>query len=375
MVSNLQGVATCISEHVQILSKQKGEYRLMSHCVLVRQSSFCALKMASIASFLLAFFVLLVSLGVQSLEEVELNKEIYCFPSTKTYSWKEWELQKKEGHCGPHLNQFNSSTISIVNDMLLLSFKQVDTVWSASEVRLFHKSNDLGYGTYSFSISRIAHVNAEGDLVSENFLPPSLILGMFTWDPYEEDGNHEVDVEVSRWGSNQTNDAQFVVQPADPIQRFDTQQNQSGVYSFEWLPTSIYFAHDKGVEATLSTTLGRPDPIECLPAQVELRLNLWNLGGSEMPLEMNEGDEIRVLVDEVTYAPSSETHVAVGDSCSKDCQCEGQCVGGVCMDAFTLSPSGETVAACMVHERCRGKLGDCCPNEDGIMMDCCVANE
>lgn len=74
------------------------------------------------------------------------------------------------------------------------------------------------------------------------------------------------------------------------------------------------------------------DYIQCLPNNLEVRINLWNMA-DKIPDNIMDHHRVVVVIDDFTYTPSGETHVADGGACSKHCQCSdtSNCLGGLCV--------------------------------------------
>jgi hypothetical protein len=287
-----------------------------------------------------------------------------------------WEndyiVQVKEGYtCGPGDNRFSRNTVSTDNDELTLQFKKNGSVWEASEVRIIQQNHDqqpFRYGNYTFHVKSVAikNVNTPQETIS-SILPSNLVLGLFTWDPTDrydvhQNWNHEVDIEISQWGSANSADAQFLVQPpGDPqMHRFysgstsSSYQQSNQWYSFRWLPNALsWFSTAGGVNGqshSYSTeyaiTQGCADYVQCLPADVEIRINLWNMSGmSVAPTGLNDDEYVEVIIDNFIYEEAvGVKFVEPGDYCSKHCQCEASqgCVNGRCIDPITMSPSTTT---------------------------------
>lgn len=158
--------------------------------------------------------------------------------------------------------------------------------------------------------------------------------------------SHEVDIELSRWGNPDIMDGQFVIQPpeAPHYYRFWTGPNETmdqggHVYQFTWNPTQVLWYTDANGGQELEYTTeqaikeGLTDRIQCLPADVEVRINLWNVLGTNAPMDMEDGHVAEVVIDGFTFTPSGVAGVADGEYCSKHCQCSGDgslCVNGIC---------------------------------------------
>jgi hypothetical protein len=101
--------------------------------------------------------------------------------------------------------------------------------WSCAEISL---NQSLGYGTYKFVVEDTAH------------LRPSAVIGMFTWDDARSTNfRNEMDIELSRWGNPESENAQYVVQPfyaPENLARFNV---PGGVltHEFRWEPGKVSF--------------------------------------------------------------------------------------------------------------------------------------
>jgi hypothetical protein len=132
------------------------------------------------------------------------------------------------------------------------------------------------------------------------------------------------------------------------VYKFYTGTNQDysqggHTFGFYWHPTNITFHTTAGGGRTFSYTTqaalsaGLPDRVQCLPAPIDVRINLWNINtqATDMSSGLTGDEVVEVVIDSFTYTSSSETGVGVGEYCSKDCQCdEGLvCSGGFCANA------------------------------------------
>lgn len=286
---------------------------------------------------------------------------LYCFREYEDRvrfenAWGDYILEVKnhpnDETCGPSFNLFDEDLVEFVNEQLTLRFEKKDGVWSGSEVRIVLPAEQMPYtyGTYQFSVKTVTVKDKVSGEVLDDALPPSLVLGMFTWDTTDkwdenEYWSHEVDIEISRWGNPDIMDAQFVIQPPEwpHFYRFQTGANgtldQGGhTYQFTWKPTSVNWYTDANGGQSLTYTTeqsifeGLSDRIQCLPADVEVRINLWNIYGTDPPTEMEDTHVAEVVIDGFSFTPSGETGVEDGEYCSKHCQCLGTslCINGLC---------------------------------------------
>jgi hypothetical protein len=118
-------------------------------------------------------------------------------------------------------------------------------------------------------------------------------------------------------------------------------------YSFDWAPNRVDWnttagGGDGGYEHSYSTAdahyYGTPDYVQCLPADVEVRINLWNMLGTATPTGMADNDVVEVVIDGFKYTPSEQKIVGEGEACSKWCQCG---FGNSCIYGFCYSPAQE----------------------------------
>ena len=292
------------------------------------------------------------------------DTNLYCFPdgdARKRYTnvWKKYIVEVKESMeiCGPGNNRFSQQTVALSTskDELTLQYKQLSGSWMGSEVRVLLPPEQMPftYGTFSFSVKSITVRNRMTNVVSlSNDLPPSLILGLFTWDPTEdysshENYNHEVDIEISRWNVTSAPDAQFLVQPpgSPQMKRFYTgagsgQRSPGGhTYQFTWNPGEVFWYTTAGggqshSYSTLQTiTDNVPDYVQCLPSNTEIRLNLWSMHGTiETPTNLGQNDIVEVIIDKFSFIPSGLDGLENNKKCTKDCQCKkpSKCINKVC---------------------------------------------
>jgi hypothetical protein len=246
-----------------------------------------------------------------------------------------------------------------------------------------------------------------------------------------ENYNHEVDIEISQWNIPNNADAQFLVQPANAPQfeRFfsggaEGSFDQGGhVWRFDWGPNRVdwHTTAAGGHTYTYSTKdaiyYGTPDRVQCLPANVEVRMNVWNLLGETRPTNMTDDDVVEVTIDNFKYKPAGQQSAGEGEVCTKWCQCGrgNACIDGFCsqpqmqseqeddspdsgapltpqpqqnstqsdgnqgeqegaalpLDQLNNPPHDQEPALCSAHLACSHLQGACCPTTDGILLGCC----
>jgi hypothetical protein len=182
----------------------------------------------------------------------------------------------------------NASTDS--NGRLHLSITRRSDHWTCSAVILTHS---FGYGTYLFSVEDISH------------LAPAATLTLFIWDDLGAEQNHrEMDIEISRWGDPEGQNAQFVMQPyyvPENVARFTAPPGLL-TYSFQWEPAKVLFRVDRGADsvsrhtaaASHAFTSGIPSP-----GSESASMNFCAFGRSKVPLE----NDAEVVIDKFQYLP------------------------------------------------------------------------
>ncbi|CAB9518423.1 Glycosyl hydrolases family 16 [Seminavis robusta] len=305
------------------------------------------------------------------LEDIPLTPDysLYCFPPYNDrvrYEnvWGKYTLEVKESEhpCGPSDNMFSTRTVHLDDDELTLQFRKVGDRWEGSEVRVLLPWEEMPfvYGDYSFSVKNVKVIDTATGNVVDTVLPLTMILGLFTWDATEsyaihENYNHEVDIEISRWNIEGLADVQYLVQPpGDPHKyRFfsgegDTYQQAPNTYKFDWRPAEIEWTSSAGggghqftYDAQMALDASAPFYVQCMPADVEVRLNLWNLFGNSAPTGMQDTHQVEVVIDNFEFTPSGLTGLAEGGTCTRDCHCEAT---AVCRSNKCFSPDPSMVA-------------------------------
>jgi hypothetical protein len=123
--------------------------------------------------------------------------------SGHTWSGYAWSVRDGGGTPGPcRWDPRNAAVDS--HGHLHLKLTQTGGTWSCAEI---HSLVATGYGTYTWRI-----------LSDLRGLSPSVVLGMFTYDPRanESTGNSEIDIEATRWGHPSRNNVEYSIQPTGP---------------------------------------------------------------------------------------------------------------------------------------------------------------
>ncbi len=213
------------------------------------------------------------------------------------YTWlvknsSDWEV-------GPGPNYFSDSDENIrVDDQgqLHLKITNRDGKWYCAEVI---SKRSFGYGKYIFYLaSRV-------DQLDKN-----VVLGLFTWDDTCPGNHREIDIEFARWGAEEAENAQYVVQPWDHPEnrhRFNIQLSENySTCSFDWDSESILFQSLYGhyisppdesyiIESWNYTGEDIPEP-----GSENTRINLWLFNGNPP----SDSKEVEVIIKKFEFIPT-----------------------------------------------------------------------
>jgi hypothetical protein len=117
------------------------------------------------------------------------------------FSGFQWRVRKVPSSRGGTRNPYDPHNVYVdQGGALHLRVVKRNNQWTCSEINV---TRSLGYGTYVFIVEDTSK------------LDPAAFFTIFTWDHSTPQGNHgEFDINISRWGDTQNDNAQFVVQPA-----------------------------------------------------------------------------------------------------------------------------------------------------------------
>jgi hypothetical protein len=207
-----------------------------------------------------------------------------------TFSGYEWDVRQTPSDRGGANLYAGDNAWTDESGALHLRLTQRDDRWTSAEVSL---TRSLGYGTYMFVVRDTSH------------LEPAATFSLLTWDERASDQNHrELDVEISRWGRNEGNNGQYVVQPyyvAANVARFAFPAGRL-THTFRWEPGKATFrtvhgsgsGSDAAVVARHEFTSGVP-----VPGNETVRMNLYYFRYARIPLRK----DVEVVVERFTYLP------------------------------------------------------------------------
>jgi hypothetical protein len=209
-------------------------------------------------------------------------------PKTIEFSGYRWEVREAANNPGGSTNLYDVGN-SWIDDrgFLHLRISKKDDHWTSAEIWL---TSSLGYGSYRFVVQDVSHFE------------PAAVFSMFTWDDIGP--SQEMDIEVSRWGEPQDDNAQYVVQPyvvpANSI-RFEAPAGTL-TYWMNWQPGRASFRTVRGESARDQVapvaehvfTSGVP-----APASEKVHLHLYVYDNKRNPLQR----PTEVVIEKFEYLP------------------------------------------------------------------------
>jgi hypothetical protein len=198
-------------------------------------------------------------------------------------------VKTSSGRVGPGPNYFSDGTNNVWLDAqgrLHLRIVKTGNRWTCAEVIA---ADSPGYGTYRFYLDSPV-----------DSLDPNAVLGLFTWNDDPAYNHRELDIEFSRWGSRNNQNAQYVVQPYDTpgnLYRFNLPAGfASTLHWFTWAASSLYLESDSGATILQKHQFGSGIP---LPGGENARMNLWLYQGRQP----TNRQPVEVIVNRFEYAP------------------------------------------------------------------------
>jgi hypothetical protein len=201
-------------------------------------------------------------------------------PKTIQFSGYQWDLPPNAPETGGNVWTDDRGLLH------LRATKQGDQ-WSTGIIKL---SRSLGYGSYRFVVHDISH------------LEPAAVFAMYTFD--YQGPSREMDIEVSRWGSQEDKNAQFVIQPyvvpANTV-RFNA-PGGTVTHWMDWEPGRVSFKTSRGLgPAKGSNIVAEHVFTSGVPSagNERIHLNLWVYGNRRNPVQQ----EFEVIVEKFEFLP------------------------------------------------------------------------
>ena len=218
------------------------------------------------------------------------NPAVLPLPKTINFSGYEWAISNGFIFRAGSRNFFDPANVWIdANGALHLRISGSPPLWNAAELKL---TRSLGYGTYRFQVRDISH------------LQPAAVLTLVSWDGVGAEGNrHELDVEISRWGYMNNDNAHYVVQPYYVPANIVRFRVPAGVFthSFHWEPGQVMFETAAGSGGPGVPLLNQHAFTSGVPVagNESVRLSFFVFHRTEVPFK--DGDE--VVIEKFEYLP------------------------------------------------------------------------
>ena len=153
-------------------------------------------------------------------------------------------------------------------------------------------TRSLGYGTYRFKVREISR------------LEPSVVLTLVSWDGVgTEQNRRELDVELSRWGYLNNDNAHYVVQPYYVPANIVRFRIPAGVFthSFHWEPGQVTFSTATGSGNTEAPLLKQHVFTSGVPraGNESVRISLYVFNQGQVPLK----HENEAVIEKFEYLP------------------------------------------------------------------------
>jgi hypothetical protein len=211
-------------------------------------------------------------------------------PKTLSFSGYDWAISSGFIYRAGSRNKFDPANAWIeANGALHLRISGSQGKWTAAEVKL---TRSLGYGTYRFKVRDITH------------LEPSAVLTLVSWDGVgTEQNRRELDVELSRWGYINNDNAHYVVQPYYVPANIVRFRIPAGVltHSFQWEPGQVRFSTAAGSGNTDTPLLKQHVFTSGVPSagNESVRISLYVFDMGQVPLK----NENEVVIEKFEYLP------------------------------------------------------------------------
>jgi hypothetical protein len=236
---------------------------------------------------------------------------VRCATDLGRFGGLQWKA-RTQGLSGPGPNVWSACHAWLDTDGMHLRLDQVNGVWTSAEV---YTTDVMGYGRFEFEVATPLHA-----------LDPNVVFGMFTYPGGGQDGLHEIDIEVARFGATAAGAANLVYGAYSSVAPRGTRRQctqrwelpaAASVHRFLWSPTDVTF-QSFAVTSIFSTTI--PDRSWRLVPSGTFRissgtwplyLNLWLYLGKAP----TNGQPVEVVIRRVTYVTSLPTTPVASTTC------------------------------------------------------------
>jgi hypothetical protein len=212
-------------------------------------------------------------------------------PKVLHFSGYDWTVRTAASNRAGTRNSFDPANAwTDERGALHLRIARRDNKWTCAEIKL---TRSLGYGTYRFVVRDTSQ------------LEPSAVLTLLIWDGIGgEQNRRELDVEISRWGYLENENAHYVVQPYFIPANMDRFRVPGGVltHSFQWEPGRATFSTVAGSSGTAGARLIHEHVFTSgVPAAggEAVRMNLYVFNKGQIPLK----NEMEVVIEKFEFLP------------------------------------------------------------------------
>ncbi|MHA1272396.1 MAG: glycoside hydrolase family 16 protein [Promethearchaeota archaeon] len=228
-----------------------------------------------------------------SSDKGDLNINLFSDSNIINFSGYRWYIRDTGGEKeGPGPNYFINDNKSVwvdENGYLHLKIRKINGTWYCAEI---FSEKSFGYGIYSFEMES-----------GFEDLDINIVVGLFVY----LDDNNEIDIEFSRWGQKNSDNAQFVVQPYyhfGNLHRFNIdQKEQDSIHKFQWCQNYIKFWSIWSEDSSI--------------------IQEWAYLGSDIPESSTEKVHINLwLIDGLAPSNNAETEVIIKKFEFKNNSCE-----------------------------------------------------
>lgn len=234
-----------------------------------------------------------------------------CATSLGAFGGFQWKA-RSEGLSGPGPNLWSACNANLDAAGLHLRMEKRDGQWTSAEV---YTTDAVGYGRFEFEIAtRLDDLDA------------NVVLGLFTYPGGSLDGQHEIDIEMARFGATAANASNlaYAVYPAAAMSttqgrcalRWDSPAPAS-VHRFLWTAGAVSFQSFATTSIAANTTPYRgwaftpTGTFTISNGRWPLRMNLWLFGG-RAPINASP---VEIVIRRVTYSAALPTTPAPSTTC------------------------------------------------------------
>lgn len=243
---------------------------------------------------------------------------------TLNFAGREWRV--RTGFCetdgpqhGPGPNHWCGGTDDAWVDAdglhLAIRWKADLGFWSSVEV----ETDVSGCGEYRYDVDGLLYGSVGAPIGTLDDLDPNAVLGLFTYSQDDDQANHEIDIEISRWGANQAApnlhyttweiDASGSLQQNSAEPTVVTFNDTLSMHVMNWQESSAAFQSIQfnGPDAPDTLLQQKTLPAPSCPAEtITARINFW-LNDGQAPVSNTEQE---VVIKNFAFMPAKPVPTA-----------------------------------------------------------------